>query len=158
MWKTLSTWWSITHTWWRRLACDSWWLEYAAAVTSLASLTAIIGLLASYDGKPQFQWHSVTLNAAVSVLSTLSRGTTAFAVASCLGQFKWIWFQKRRHHLSDFDLIGQASKGPYGALQILFSKNSWYSHLNRMCLFVNTHTSQVLSRGRMLGNRSSSAF
>jgi hypothetical protein len=71
------------------------------------------------DGAPVRTWHNITLNAAVSILATLTRGMILISTASCLGQYKWIWFKEQRRPLPDFEVINEASKGPTGALRLL---------------------------------------
>ena len=52
-----------------------WWVwEIAAVVLSLGSTTAIIAILAKYNGKPLPNWpYKITLNSMLSVLSTISK-------------------------------------------------------------------------------------
>ena len=119
--------WESVKVWWRKLISDTWHLEYAAVATSFASLAAIFGSLAYYNGKTLFSWHSITLNAVVSLLATVAQSKTAFSVGSCFGQYRWIWFSKRENRLSDFHLVGQASRDPGGVLQLLLRTRGLYS-------------------------------
>lgn len=98
---------------------DTWFAEASALCISVCALAGIYGLLKHYNGKPVVAWHQVTLNAAVSTLATLARTLMLLAVASCLGQCKWIWFNKQLEPLPDFELINEAARGPSGASRLL---------------------------------------
>jgi len=98
---------------------DTWFAEASALCISVCALAGIYGLLKHYNGKPVVAWHQVTLNAAVSTLATLARTLMLLAVASCLGQCKWIWFNKQLEPLPDFELINEAARGPSGAFRLL---------------------------------------
>lgn len=43
-----------------------------------------------------------------------------FAVTECIGQAKWLLFQKRPEHLIDFHNIDEASRGPWSAFKVVF--------------------------------------
>src|ERR1700761_3446404 len=103
---------------------DSWLLEQLAVLISLLSMTTIIALLAYYNGKPLITWHQVKFNAIVSVLATLARTAIIFSTASCLGQFKWIWFKEKPQNLEDFELISQAVQGTQGGSKLLLRTKS----------------------------------
>ncbi|OJJ34564.1 hypothetical protein ASPWEDRAFT_42551 [Aspergillus wentii DTO 134E9] len=44
-----------------------------------------------------------------------------FVVAECIGQLKWVWFQKKRQ-LQGIQNVDDASRGPWGSLTILFQR------------------------------------
>ncbi len=81
---------------------------------------AVIGiLLACYNNKPVLDWKGVTLNAIVSLLSTMSSALLAFTVSESLGQAKWVWLSWQQRPLNDLNLIDQGSRGPLGSFKIL---------------------------------------
>lgn len=127
-WEMMKARWKPVKAWWRELTSDTWFFEYAAVISSFASIAAIFGFLAYYDGKPLFNWHSITVNAVVSLLATVAQGVTAFSVGSCFGQFRWIWF-RRVNRLSDIQVVGGASRGLGGVLQLLLRTRGLYSSL-----------------------------
>lgn len=98
----------------------NWTLEILSAVTSVAFLAAIIIVLWYFNGRPMPDWpYGITLNALVSVFSTIMKASMAFVVAECLAQLKWSWF-RGGNKLSDLALLDAASRGPMGALFTLF--------------------------------------
>ncbi|KAL9117633.1 MAG: hypothetical protein Q9187_005828 [Circinaria calcarea] len=44
-----------------------------------------------------------------------------FPIAECMSELKWIWFANP-HPVSDFDRFDSASRGPWGALKLLFKR------------------------------------
>lgn len=106
-----------------RGALDSWFYECAALAFSVGCLVALGVMLTIYDGKetPQLPYN-ITLNALISVLSTAAKSSLLFAVAGTLGQVKWAWFTENRQ-LSDMQTFDDATRGPWGALFLLFSRS-----------------------------------
>lgn len=87
---------------------------------SLICLVAIILILRLHDGRPLPEWpFSITINALVSVFATLMGATMLMPIAEGISQAKWHWFQDI-HTLSDIELYDRASRGPYGALKMLW--------------------------------------
>lgn len=71
------------------------------------------------------QWpYGITLNALVSVLSTVMKATMAFILTESLAQLKWSWFRDG-NKLSDLALLDAASRGAMGALVVLFRFIPW---------------------------------
>lgn len=98
-------------------------LELWALAGSVFSFTAMVVLLAVFDGRPIFNWKSVTLNTVVSVLSMSMKASLMFAVGEAIGQWKWILFSQDSRLLMDFDRIDMASCGLFGSLRVLFKMN-----------------------------------
>lgn len=96
----------------------AWKFELWALVGSLLSFVIMVLVLAIFDGRPIFDWKSVTLNAIISVLSVLT-----FAIAELIGQWKWILFSRGQRPLMDFERIDMASRGPWGSLRVLSRMN-----------------------------------
>ena len=103
-------------------AASTWIPETTAALVSSSSLAALIAVLLAANGKPilEWQWHNVTLNAIVSVLSTISRLSALFVLSSAIGQAKWVMFSRGPASLLDFETIDLASRGFAGCTQLLF--------------------------------------
>lgn len=106
-----------------RGALDSWFYECAALAFSVGCLVALGVMLTIYDGKktPQLPYN-ILLNALISVLSTAAKSSLLFAVVGTLGQVKWAWFTENRQ-LSDMQTFDDATRGPWGALFLLFSRS-----------------------------------
>ena len=104
--------------------CDTWIPEYVAAFVSLGSMIAIIAILAVYDGQSLNAWtfpDNVTINAVISVLNTVSKTSMTFALASALGQWRWIFLRAKSRSLMTFMLIDGASQGPLGSLRLIWN-------------------------------------
>jgi hypothetical protein len=106
------------------LLVDTWLFEIISIFFSISALAATIGLLIHFNKKPiiQWRWHLLTLNTAVSILTTFSETLLLFVISSCIGQWKYISFTKRRRSLIEFDILDSASRGPQGSFHLL-----WYS-------------------------------
>lgn len=100
-----------------------WKWEIAASMGSLASLVGMFIVLAAYNGKENFSWHGVTLNAVVSILSTAGKALLLFALGESIGQWKWVAFSKESRPLIDLERIDSASRGPLGSTKWLWISN-----------------------------------
>ena len=98
---------------------DGWTLEFLSLLGSTLSLAVMSILLFHYDDTPVFDWHGVTLNAYISVLSAASNSWLLFPVTEAISQWKWLMFSSMRHRLMDFDHIDSASRGPLGCFQAM---------------------------------------
>ncbi|KAJ5702785.1 hypothetical protein N7488_010333 [Penicillium malachiteum] len=97
----------------------SWTWEILSCLTSIMFFIALILVLWHYDGKPMPDWpYGITLNALVSVLSTVMKATMAFIVAESLAQLKWSWF-RGGNRLSDLAMLDAGSRGAMGSLLVL---------------------------------------
>jgi hypothetical protein len=107
---------------------DSWVLEIGACVTALVLFIAEIVVLRVFEknlvGSWPWRW---SLNSAVALLTTLIEANLLFALTSCLGQMKWLWFsldQGTMKPLIWIDLIAR-SNTPLGALSLLLRPTTW---------------------------------
>lgn len=98
-----------------------------AASFSIICVISMVALLTTIDGKPYKPWRMgnvhITPNTLLSILATLSKSSLLLAVAEALGQLKWIYFQQRTHRLFGLQIFDEASRGPFGALKLLWSVN-----------------------------------
>ncbi|KAJ5112561.1 hypothetical protein N7532_000606 [Penicillium argentinense] len=109
---------------------SSWAFEILGCLTSIAFLIAIIVVLFKYDGRPMPDWpYGITLNALVSVLSTVMKATMAFVLTECLAQLKWSWFHSG-NKLSDLAILDAASP------EVLLAPQLFYFTL---CLACDSH-------------------
>ncbi|OAX81902.1 hypothetical protein ACJ72_03756 [Emergomyces africanus] len=106
--------------WYSRLVLDWWLWELGACVIGLLALVATIGMLAAYSGGrvPQLP-ENFTLNAIISILTTVVKVSTLFVVAASISQLKWLWLRDMRS-LQDVQIFDDASRGPLGALYMIF--------------------------------------
>lgn len=107
---------------------DSWVLEIGACVTALVLFIAEIVVLRVFEKNPVGSWPwRWSLNSAVALLTTLIEANLVFALTSCLGQMKWLWFsldQGTMKPLIWIDLIAR-SNTPLGALSLLLRPTTW---------------------------------
>lgn len=119
-------WWIRVVDWWAKgvTVFVDWWMgELLAILLSIVAFFAIILVLRKYDGHniPTLP-HNIPLNFVVSTLATVSKSLLLFAVASALGQFKWLWMFFKQRRLQDLQIFDDASRGPLGASRLLASK------------------------------------
>lgn len=107
-----------------RYKADSWTSEILFAILSIGCLIAIVAVLIAFDGRrnPRLSF-GITLNSIISILSTAAKSSLMFGIASAIGQCKWDWFndETRYHALRNLEHIDEASRGPLGALRMLFT-------------------------------------
>ena len=97
----------------------SWFLEISAVVLNLAAVTTIVVLLACTNGIALSEYtFIISFNAVISILGAISRVSLGFAIGSCLGQGKWNFFRKPSS-IVGFRIFEDASRGPWGSLQLL---------------------------------------
>lgn len=95
----------------------SW--ELAACVVAILTLIGMIAVLRIYDGKTQPNWPAgINLNAIIALLTTLMKAAMATYIAEALSQLKYSWFKDTRR-LSDLAALDSASRGAWGAAQLL---------------------------------------
>ena len=101
-----------------------WWLwEILAVLLSLSTFSTIIAILVIYDGSNVAQLpQGISLNAIISILSTISKASLIFSVSATLSQFKWLLFSGRTRQLEDLQLYDDASRGPLGSSLLLISE------------------------------------
>lgn len=71
------------------------------------------------NNRPLDTWkHSISLDAMVSTLSTISKALLLQPVGASIGQLKWLNLRQARH-VYDFELLDRASRGPLGSAFLL---------------------------------------
>ena len=107
---------------------DSWFLEIGACVTALVLFIAEIVILRVFEknqvGSWPWRW---SLNSAIALVTTLIEANLVFALTSCLGQMKWLWFSLEQGTMKPLiwiDLIAR-SNTPLGALSLLLRPTTW---------------------------------
>jgi hypothetical protein len=102
-----------------RSTLASWSLELLVVVDSVASIIAITFILYRENNQPLTSWRfGITLNTIVATPGTLARTTLAFAINACIGQQRWSWLRWKPDRLVAFERFDEASRGPYGSLQL----------------------------------------
>lgn len=100
-----------------------WVWETSALIGVFVSFAVLVILLIIFDGQPIFDWKDITLNTIVSTLSMFLRGLLLYPICECIGQWKWILFERCQRSLMDFERIDQASRGPLGGLTLAWQKD-----------------------------------
>jgi hypothetical protein len=106
-------------SWVDRLS-DWWWWELASVLLSGSCFIAIVITLLVMKDKALSSWHSaVSPNALISTLATVSKASLMLAVAACISQLKWLYFERAPRSLHSMQVFDDASRGPLGALELL---------------------------------------
>ncbi|MCJ1386104.1 hypothetical protein MMC17_009229 [Xylographa soralifera] len=128
-----------------------WWFWEVLTITlSIAATAAIVIVLREFDSRPPPELPSgVTLNAIVSLLSTVAKAPMLAVVSACLGNLKWRWFMNTRA-LEDFETFDSASRGPYGAIQMIARKHPMHmatigAVITLLALFVDPFIQQIIT-------------
>lgn len=105
-----------------------WWLwEILALFLSLSTFAALVVILSVYNGRNVAQLpRGISLNAIVSILSTISKSSLIFSISATISQFKWLLFSGRTRQLKDLQLYDDASRGPLGSSLLLLSEKGLY--------------------------------
>lgn len=103
----------------------AWKWELVACLFATAMVAVEIVLLAVYNNRYVEEWHhSWQINSVFAFVTALLEAAIAFAVGACLGQLRWLWFQKGNQQLRWMDKLTNARAAP-GALSFVFSEGAW---------------------------------
>lgn len=121
-----------------------WAPEILSATLSICLVATIIGILRTYDGKPQPELGPhLTLNGLIQFLATIAQFAFSYPLVRGLGQLKWLWFLPRDPRpLRDFEAYDDACRGSWGSLQLAFRLRG-SGMRNRL---VNSAAARCLSR------------
>lgn len=97
-----------------------WYWEIFSLCGCLAIFVAMIALLVHFDGRSPFDWHGITLNAIISILSVVIKTWIIFSISQCVSQWNWILFYRGQRRLIEFERIDQASRGPMGSFDVMW--------------------------------------
>jgi hypothetical protein len=103
-----------------------WTPEVFACCTSILSLFALIALVTVCDEKAIFDWHGITLNTVIAILTGTGKASLLFAMEAVTGQWKWISFCNSDQLLINFEWLDNASRGPWGNLQMIWQWKRMY--------------------------------
>ena len=106
---------------------EDWWLwELFSAILGVAAMVSMSIVLSKYDGQSLPSWGTIfgadiNLNAVLSLLGLVVKSSLMLSVLECISQLKWTWYTGKKHRpLEDLHIFDDASRGPLGALQILY--------------------------------------
>ena len=130
---------------------DRWSWEILGAIVSILAIIVIVVILQLYDGRPLEDWSfSITLNSLVSLFAAVAKSAMLIPVGEALGQLKWLWFSRQAHTLQDFQAFDDASRGPWGAFQLILSTRAkaklalWGALITLIALAMDPFTQQVV--------------
>jgi hypothetical protein len=108
-----------------------WLLEIISWVISAICMGAIIGVLLGLKDNTLNKWplarHGISLNTYVATLSRIASAALLLPVSEALGQLKWNWFfEGTSKKMWDFEIFDNASRGPWGSLQLLVRTKGRY--------------------------------
>ncbi|KAH3919101.1 hypothetical protein HBH56_028790 [Parastagonospora nodorum] len=98
-------------------AFKRWLFEILCWLASALAMGAIIGIYAYLNGKSMSQ--AGKLLTYTNALGKVASAALIVPTSEALGQLKWNWFSKSRT-MWDFEIFDKASRGPLGALMLLF--------------------------------------
>ncbi|KAJ9617383.1 hypothetical protein H2204_013849 [Knufia peltigerae] len=109
-------------SWWDRISLDNWLWELGAATLCLCVLASIVGILIAYDNHavPDLP-EGISINAIISFLASLAKASLMVILAASIRQEKWLWFIDRPRPLDVVDSFEEASRGPYGSLELILT-------------------------------------
>lgn len=104
----------------------SWIWEICGALFSIMCIALMIGFLAYLDQMPYASWqYSISPNTVIAIIAAFAKASMLVPVSACLGQLKWKKDdQKPLYH---FQVLDQASRGPWGALQVFWTIKSGFA-------------------------------
>ncbi|KAK3987287.1 hypothetical protein QBC44DRAFT_400918 [Cladorrhinum sp. PSN332] len=83
-------------------------------------MTLVVTILIKSDGLALNSWSlPIQPNSLIAVFTTIGKASLLVAVAACLNQLKWEYFNTGNQRLSDVQVFDDASRGPWGSLMFL---------------------------------------
>jgi hypothetical protein len=116
----------IDRQWWSRTTTSKiWWWEISCCIIALGALLGIVGTIRSYERKEAPQWKfGLNVNAIIAIFSAALKAAAGLVVAEGISHLKWIAVS-RPQLLSTFITYDEASRGPLGALQLIWENQYW---------------------------------
>lgn len=131
---------------------DRWLWEMAGAILSFICIVAVVAVLYRFHGQPLSAWKMpIAINSLISLFSTVAKAALLLPVAAYLSQLKWHYFAQEPHPLNDLQIFDDASRGPLGALQLLWELKgkaliaSLASIITIVALAIDPFTQQIIS-------------
>ncbi|KAI0424089.1 hypothetical protein F5Y09DRAFT_325411 [Xylaria sp. FL1042] len=128
-----------------------WGWEIIAFLVAFSWSVATVVVLAKYNGEVQPSWpYNITLSAFLALSATIVRTLLLIILEEVIGHSRWSWFQVPRP-LYHFEIIDQASRGPWGSLYYLARVHSSVLHPSTIAtvvlllsLGISTFTQQAI--------------
>ena len=121
----------------------TWMPEIVTLLVGFGAVASIIGVIARFNGRALPEWpYQITLNALIALLATVANATMSITLSSGISQSKWIHFKKANKPLSDVEVFDEASRGSWGALNLLVKRRGGYVLTSKM-LIHNPDSTQI---------------
>ncbi len=102
-----------------------WWWETSCCMIALSALLAIVATIHSYESKELPRWKfGLSINAIIAIWTAVLKAAAGLVVAEGISHLKWI-VVLRPQNLSTFVAHDDASRGPLGALKLIFKNRYW---------------------------------
>ncbi|KAJ8129133.1 hypothetical protein O1611_g4497 [Lasiodiplodia mahajangana] len=99
---------------------DYWIWELASWLLSTVFLASVIVTLSLHQNQPLPEWpFGITINALISILSSLSSSALIVVISSIMEQGGWVALLSAKRPLLQLELYDAASRGPLGSFSFL---------------------------------------
>ncbi|KAK4498574.1 hypothetical protein PRZ48_011232 [Zasmidium cellare] len=121
-------------------------LEFYAAYFSFACFWAIYSVMWWEEGQPLAQWnfrinsgYEISPTAVVSFIAALGKSSFLLTLTEIISHWKWRYFDEGSHSLADLELFDSASRGPLGALWLIWKLrwNNVLASLAAICVLLS---------------------
>ncbi|QYS94323.1 hypothetical protein H0G86_001660 [Trichoderma simmonsii] len=134
------------YLWLTRLA-STWWIESITICISFACMATLVCILALFQDRLSTDWSFfISLNATIAIAITAAKATLLATVSVCLSQEKWNRFRNKAHHLQDLAVIDTASRGPLGAIQMLFQVSWGFASISAVVVILSILTDTLVQQ------------
>ncbi|KAM3552718.1 hypothetical protein ARSEF4850_007249 [Beauveria asiatica] len=100
-----------------------WAWEILSLFVSALSLASIVIILNVYDGRQRDEWTPrLSINAVISILSTIFKASLALPLTEGISQLKWLLFAQQPRALSELDIYDKASRGAWGSAMMILGQ------------------------------------
>jgi hypothetical protein len=109
---------------------SAWWWEMICCIIALGALLAIVATIRTHESQTLPQWrYGLTVNAVIAIFTVVLKAAAGLVLAEGISHLKWISVA-RPQPLSTFVAHDDASRGPLGALKLLFKNRYWSNGLH----------------------------
>jgi hypothetical protein len=125
-----------------------WWLELGCCLLVVGGLVGIAATVSSLDGKPLPHWpYRLSINTFIAAFSVLIEASSGLVLAEGISHVKWTSLRTRSLH--HFKMHDEASRGPWGAANLLRndlrSVASLGAFITILALFLELFSQQLIS-------------
>ncbi|KAK0391655.1 hypothetical protein NLU13_1154 [Sarocladium strictum] len=128
-------------------SASPWALELVWCLLSVVLLMGLVMVLSTYDKQrlPEIPL-GITLNTIVAILATATRAVTVFLIGQGISQLKWNQYVGGHKPLTNLQVFDEASRGPWGSLQMVFRTRANLLALLASFLIITSLASSTLTQ------------